>query len=632
MKVYKSTLLTIICAVIVGFSSIAQPMAKERDEIDAAYKWDLSDIFADWNAWEGAFGELQEKMQEIVALKGQISKDPQSLLNVLKIQDDLGMIAYKVYTYPMFMYNLDARNTEVLGKLQQVQVAFAQFGSATAWIAPELLTVPQEKMMEWISQNPDLERYRFDMESMYHSQQHVLTEDKELLMSYFSQATGAASEVYDNLTTADMVYPDVTLTDGTVVKVTPGAYSNILSTSTVREDRKLVKEAFYPLYADKLNTFAAIYKGIVDNGWAYAQARNYSSCLESNLHGNDIPVAVYENLVNTVKANTAPLQKYHKLRAKHFGLEGDYHGYDSRLTLGDSEATYEFDAAKEMVLKSVKPLGKEYTEKLETALASGWIDVFETTAKRSGAYSMNVYGVHPFIMLNYNGTLDYVFTLAHELGHSLHSIHSSENQPFNTASYTIFVAEVASTFNEKLLLDQMLEEVKDPKERVALLQQAIEGIAGTFYTQTMFADFELQAHQLAEKGMPVTAESLTAIAEELDQAYYGETFVKDPAFKSIFWSRIPHFYGTPFYVYQYATSYAASYKLNELINTGSKKERKEAVDSYLNLLSSGGNDYPINQLKKAGVDMTSPETIMAVINQLSKLVDQLEVELNNLEK
>ncbi len=632
MKVNKSTLLTIICAVLVGFSAVAQPMAKERDEIAPAYKWDLSDIFADWNEWEGSFGQLQEKMQEIVSMKGQISKDPQSLLKVMKIQDELGMIAYKVYAYPMFMYDLNAQDIEVLGKLQQVQVAFAQFGSATAWITPELLTVPEAKMMQWISENPELERYRFDMESLYHSQEHVLTEDKELLMSYFSQATGASSGIYSNLTTADIVYPEVTLEDGTTVKVTPGVYSNILSTSTVRADRKAVKEAFYPVYADKLNTFAAIYKGILDNGWAYAQARKYNSCLESNLHGNDIPVAVYENLVNTVKANTAPLQKYHRLRAKYFGLEGDYHGYDSRLTLGDSEATYEFDAAKEMVLKSVKPLGKEYSEKLENALASGWIDVYETPAKRTGAYSMNVYGVHPFILLNYNGTLDYVFTLAHELGHSLHSIHSSETQPFNTANYTIFVAEVASTFNEKLLLDQMLEEVEDPKERVALLQQAIEGIAGTFYTQTMFADFELQAHRMAEKGMPITAESLTAVAEELDKTYYGDVFVNNPEYKSIFWSRIPHFYNTPFYVYQYATSFCASYKLNELISTGSKKERKEAIANYIDFLSSGGNDYPINQLKKAGVDMTAPETVMAVINQLSKLVDQLEVELEKLEK
>ncbi len=615
-------------------TSMAQTKLLERDEIDVKYKWDLSHIYSDWTEWEKGIAIFESKMEEIAKMKGQVSKNPEGLIKVLKIQEALSILAYKVYSYPMLMVQEDMRKNEINAKLQQVTMAFRKLSSVSSWLTPEMLTVPEETMRKWIDENPELETYRFSIEDMYRTQKHVLSADQELLLSYFSAVSDTASSVYDQLTTADVKFPELELKDGSVVTVTHGVYSKIINESTVREDRKAVKEAFYPIYADRLNTIASLYKGVVDKDWAYAQARKYSSSLEAKLDGNNIPLEVYTNLVRTVKSNTKPLQRYHELRAKFLGLEGDYHSYDSGFPLVAFDKNYEYDQAVELVLESVKPLGTDYVEKYKQALLGGWIDVYENAGKSSGAFSMSVYGVHPYMLLNYNNTLDYVFTLAHEMGHSLHSMLSNENQPFDTANYTIFVAEVASTFNERLLLDYMLARVEDPKERLKLIQQTIENIIGTFYTQVMFADFELQAHQKIEQGIPLTADSLTETCKELAEQYYGDVFVDEDKFKSIFWARIPHIYGSPFYVYQYATSFTASMALYQgVFGEGlTDAKRSENLEKYLTLLKSGGNDYPIAQLKKAGVDLTQEAPVQAVIEQMEKLIVLYEKELEQFVK
>ena len=630
MNITKFFAYALVGATLMSTSLNAKETTKSRDEIAAEYKWNFSDIYPSWEAWQADFDQLMTKMDEVAAYKGTISKSAANLAKALKTQDELSVIAYKVYLYPMLQKDVDTRNMEALGKLQQVQMAFAKFGVATAWITPELLTIPQETMMKWIAETPELKDQKFGMEDLYRNQERVMSEDKEKIVSYFGPTSGTASSVYSSLTTADVEFPTIMLANGEEVTLTHGAYSKILSTDNNRENRKAAKEAYEPVYRKKLNTIASIYKGIVDNDWAHAQVRGYNSCLEAALDGNNIPTDVYLNLINTVKENTAPLQRYHKVRAQILNLEGDYHGYDSRISISDFEKKYPYDEAKEMVVEAVKPLGEDYNVKIKKAIANGWLDVYETPGKRSGAYSINVYGVHPFMLLNYNGTMDYVFTLAHELGHTLHSMLSSENQPFSTHNYTIFVAEVASTFNERLMLDHMLSNTKDPHERIALLQQAIEGITGTFYAQAMFADFEYQAHSLAEQGKPITAESLSAICDDLDKAYYGDAFVKDNNKPSMFWARIPHFYNSPFYVYQYATCFASSAEIYNKVTTGKKKDRKVALEKYITLLKSGGNDYPMNQLKKAGVDLSTKEPILAIINQLDNLVTQLEQEVAKL--
>jgi oligoendopeptidase F len=604
-----------------------KPKTLDRKEIKAEYKWDFKHIYEDWEVWQGDFNRLKKEIEKLKEKQGSIGQNAENLLAVFLKQDEIDQLSYKVYAYPALQKSTDNRDNFVQGKLQEVMQLFAHLQTEASWIAPELMEIPPEKWKSWMKELPTLESYRFNLENLNRQKAHILDKDKEQLLSYFSTSSGTAANTYTSLTTADVKFPIIQLESGEELKLTHANYAHLLNTSKVRTDRKKAAEAFYPLYAEQKNTIASLYKGICDKDFAYAQARNFKSSLEAKLEKNNIPLSVYSNLVQTVGEHTEALRKYHMLRAKYLKLTGDYHAYDSRLSLVDFEKKYPWEEAKKMVLASVAPLGEDYTTKYRAALENGWIDVYENDGKSSGAYSMGVYGVHPFILMNYNETQDHVFTLAHEMGHSLHTLLSEENQAFATHEYTIFVAEVASTFNERLLLDYMLENTTDKQEKIALLQQSIENTLGTFFIQTMFADFEWQAHQNIEKREALTSDKLTAICEELDKKYYGEeVFVRDQA--NIFWARIPHFYRSPFYVYQYATSFAASSSLYTQVKEGLKKGDKKPLEKYLNLLKSGGNNYPVEQLKMAGADLTKSETVLAVINQLSDLVDSLESVLN----
>ena len=628
MKGFSFLLITIF-AFVSSAPLYSQKVYDNRDEIPSEYKWNLNDIYKNWNEWEAGLQELKNKMDEIVSYKGKLKESPANLLKVKKLDDELEILSDKVYSYPQLTRDQDTRNQEMNAKLQKVQILLAKFNTATSWINPEMLEIPWDTMKKWL-EDPAFKPYRFGIEDLYRQQAHVLDESKETLLSYFTRFSQSPRDIYTNLSTADVDFPTITLSNGDKVQVTNGNYSRVLATNYNQEDRKNTFEAHYGVYKANENTYAAIYNAVCQKDWAEAQARNYKSCLEAQLAGNNIPVAVYENLVNTVKANTEPLKKYERLRKKVLGLK-EYHSYDGSIPLTDFNKTYPYEDAKEWVLASVKPLGMDYQSKMETALKGGWIDVFENKGKTSGAYSADAYGVHPYMLLNYNETLDNVFTLGHELGHTMHTLLSDENQPFATSEYTIFVAEVASTFNEDLLLDYLLTQTKDPKERINLLQQAIRGITGTFYFQVLLADFELQAHRLVENGKPITAEVLNKIMDDLFNTYYGDTYSKDEILDRV-WARIPHIYRTPFYVYQYATCYASSAKLHHDATTGSEADREAARERYLNLLKSGGSDYPMEELKKAGVDLTKPETVNAVINLLDKLVTQLEEEINKLDK
>ncbi len=627
-KLSFALLVTILFTSFISGVMMAQKRSLNRDEIAGKYKWDLNDIYANWQEWETGLADLQKKMDKIVALKGTLGQSPENLADALKLQDDMSMLAYRVYRYPQFTRDTDARNQVISAKLQQVQILFAKFGTATSWINPEILEIPWEKMQKWLDETKELDPYRFGLEDLYRQQSHVLEEDKEKLLSFYSRFNGTPRSIYSELSTSDIQFPKVKLSTGEELQMTSGNYSLTLATNPNQDDRKLAFETHYEVYDENKNTYAAIYNAICQRDWAAAQARNYKSTLEAALDGDNIPLEVYTNLVSTVKANSEPLQRYAKLRKKVLGLE-EYHTYDGSINLTDFNKTYPYEQAMKWVLTSVKPLGKEYNEKFKKTLDGGWIDVFENTGKRPGAYSADVYGVHPYMLLNYNETLDYVFTLGHEMGHTMHSLLSSENQPFATHSYTIFVAEVASTFNERLLLDYLLEKTKDPKERIALLQQAIRGISGTFYFQTLLADFELQVHELVEQGQPITAQTLNKIMEGLFDAYYADS-VMDDDLLNVVWARISHFYNAPYYVYQYATCFASSAQIYDDVMKGPKKEREAALERYLTLLKSGGNDYPMEQLKKAGVDLSKPEPVQAVIAQFDELVGMLEKEIERL--
>ena len=602
-------------------------MIKNRDEIAQQYKWDLNDIYPDWNQWEADLVKLKELMTEIPKYQGEISKNPKTFVEFINLEEKISRLLDKIYLYPYLQRDLDSTNEMASVKLQEIESIYANYSISSSWITPEILTIPKETMITWINDNPTLEPNRFPLMEIYRLQEHVLSADKEKLLSYFGQYLGVPSDIYSELSTSDIKWNDVELSDGSKTTVTNGVYSKVISTNRNQEDRKKVFEALYNSFNINKNTYASIYKSILQRDFATAQSRNYKSSLEKALNPKNIPLDVYTSLIESTKENTAPLKRYIALRKKALNLS-DYHYYDNSVNIVDYNKEFTYEEAKNTVLESVKPLGEDYYNGLNTALSEGWLDVYETPNKRSGAYSLNIYDVHPYMLLNYNGTMDAVFTLAHELGHTMHSMLSTKNQPYPISSYTIFVAEVASTFNERLLLDNMLRNTTDPKEKIALIEQAIGGIVGTYYIQSLFADYEYQAHQIVENGGAITPEVLNNIMENLFKDYFGTELTMDELQK-IIWARIPHFYNSPYYVYQYATSFASSANLYDRI-TNTKytpQEREKAKNEYLTLLKSGGNDHPMNQLKKAGVDLSKKDAFNAVATEFNRLLDLLEEEL-----
>jgi oligoendopeptidase F len=602
----------------------ARPASHNRAEIPGQYKWDIAPIFADWPAWEEGMKAIEAKMAEFAALKGTLAEGPQAVLRAYRMFDEIGVLQDRIYYYPSLQRDLDTRNQEVAGRFQRVQALFAKFGTATAWFTPELLTVPQATMEQWIAQTPDLGIYRFSILDNYRVQKHVLDEKGERLLSFSTRANETPRSAFQELSTSDIKFPKVTLADGKEVTLTPGAYQSILATDYNQADRAKAFEAYLKTYAATSNTYAALYNGVLQRDWFLAQARSYPTTLDAALDGNNIPTAVVETLVATARHGTAPLQRYMRLRKRLLGLES-YHLYDNSIPIYKIEKEYPYGAASRSVIESVAPLGADYQAKMKKLFAGGRLDVYESDGKRSGAYSAGVYGVGPYMLLNYNDTLDAVFTLAHEAGHSMHTVLAFDTQPFVTANYTIFVAEVASTMNERLLLQKLLETTTDPKERFVLVQHAVDNIVGTFYTQALFANFELEAHRLAEQGRPVTVEVLNEIYGRLLRDYYGDAITTDELYRYT-WTRIPHFYNSPYYVYQYATCFASSAKLYRAMNTGAATERAAVTARYLELLKSGGSDYPMALLKAAGVDLTQQATVQAVVDQMDELVAQLEAE------
>ncbi|MFT3870261.1 MAG: oligoendopeptidase F [Nibricoccus sp.] len=611
-------------------SATAKPETNKRAEIPAQYKWDYTPIFANWDAWEEGLKQMQAKMDAYAALKGTLAKGPEALLHAFKLSDEIGQLQYRVYGYTSLQRDTDTRDNAMNARLQRVQTIFARFGTATAWFTPELLTIPQSKVEKWIADTPALAPYRFPILETFRQAKHVLDEKGERLLSLASQLGQSPAATFSELSTSDIKFPKIKLTDGREVTLTPGVYQQILNTEPNQVDRAKAWEAYYQTYAANINTYASLYNGVLQRDWYQAQARNFSTTLEASLDHNAIPASVVETLVSVTRAGAGPLQRYAKLRKKLLGLE-TYHIYDNFAPIFQVNMKVPYEEGAKLVLDSVAPLGNDYVEKYKKFVTGGRVDVYENEGKRSGAYCDSVYGVGPYLLLNYTDTLDDVFTFAHEGGHAMHTVLSFETQPFATADYTIFVAEVASTTNERFLLNKLLEQTTDPKERFVLLQNAVDAIVSTYYTQVLFADYELQAHKLVEQGQSITAEVLNNIYLKLLRDYYGEAVTVDDLYK-VTWARIPHFYQSPYYVYQYATCFASSAKLVKAMTTGDAASRKAATERYLTLLRSGGNDHPMEQLRKAGVDLSQRETIQAVIDQMDELVTRLEAEAAKIKK
>ena len=597
-----------------------------RNAIPSRYRWDLTAICRDWDDWTRAYRDLESEIESFTALQGTLAQGSDGLLAAFRAMDTMGALSYRVWYFSSLHYDQDQRDNAIGARRQQVQILFARQQQAGSWFNPELLAIPLDTVRDWLGASTDLAVYRFAIENLFHEQEHVLDEQGERLMSFAGRFNSVPHDSYAALTTADVKLPSITLQGGEQVTLSYGQYRVLLETNRRQEDRAAAYRAFHRSYADNQNTCAALYNGVLQRDWFHARARGYKTTLDAALHGNNIPTSVVENLISGTKQGVEPLRHYHRLRRRALGVE-TYRLFDVSLPLVEHDVRYPYDQVGDWIVDSVVPLGDQYRQQVRRAFDGGWIDVYENVGKRSGAYSAPVYGAHPYMLLNYNETLDAVFTLAHEMGHAMHTLLSHQSQPFVYAGYTIFVAEVPSTLSEALFLDLMLERARSRQERIVLLQHAIDSIASTFYTQVLFADFELQAHRLVEQDRPVTADVLNAMYAALLREYYGDVLDEEEV-SCVTWARIPHFFSTPYYVYQYATCFASTARLMQDLRAPESETRTEGVHRYLSLLRAGGSNYPMNLLAQAGVDLSRPDTVHAVAVELETLVARLETELD----
>lgn len=583
-------------------------------------KWDLTKLYKTLEEWEISAKKLEKTIEKLGDFQGKLNNF-ETFKEYYSIQKQLGIDFIKVYQYAALTSDLNKKNTENASRVQRMALLSSKLSQITSFESPELLAIGQDTINSFIEKDETLKEYKFSLDKLFRLQEHVLDSKSESLLANYSQLSGQGSEVYTALSVADKVDKEVTLTNGDKLLITSGNYRSYLADLESPEDRKIVFEAVFSQYKDNKNAYAQIYNTILQANIASMKNRKYPSSLDSYLFRNNIPTDVYRNLVNVAKENTAPIKRYYQMRKEYLGLE-KHHTYDRFMPLASSNSKFTYDEALDLFYKSIAHLDEEFQAKAHTALEDGYVDVYEQEGKQTGAYSWGAINEHPYILLNYDETLNNVFTVAHEAGHSMHSLFSSEEQPVATQNYTIFVAEVASTFNEHNLLDYFIKNSDATKEdKIMLLQQSVDDILGTFYRQTLFAAYELKAHELAEQGTPITYETLSNIMIDLYKEFYDIDITEENG-KEFVWAYIPHLFYTPFYVYQYATSFAASLKLYEMV-----QEDKSNIKNHINLLKSGGNDYPVNQVKKAGVDLTTKEPFQAVVNRLNKLLDELEVAL-----
>ena len=623
----RAAAILLVVVLAVGAVSAA-PRSLVRDSIPEQYKWDLSHIYPNWEAWEADLARLDSLVDVYENLRGTLHQGPVSLLRVFHVREQMDKLYELISGYAGLSYATERLNNDIAAKWQRKETLRGKRNIAQAWFRPELLSLPWDTLQAWLAGEPALAPYEYELRNEFRRREHVLDTEQEKLLSYFARFRSSPGNIYDALTAADVAYPTIRLSTGEEVTLTDGRYNNVLVTARNQADRAEAFDSALSVYSKNAHTHAAIYAAILQRDWATAQARGYASAVQQSLDRDNIPVEVYENLIATVHDGSEAIRRYYRLKEEVMGLDG-FHMYDRFIPIVDFEAAYDYDDAVGWVIASVAPLGEDYQSKLREGFENRWIDVYENEGKSTGGFSSGVYGVHPYVLINYNETAGEMFTVAHEMGHSLHTVLADETQPYATAGYTIFVAEIAAIANEQLLLDYLLDHTEDPKERVYLLQFAIESLRGTFYRQVVFADFELRAHRLVENGLPVTAEALYDQYMNSLTDMYGETLVRD-SLLGYYWSAVPHFHGSPYYVYKYATSYAAASYLIRNILESEGAARQQAVDHHLNLLRAGGSDYPMELLKQAGLDMADPQTYRAIISLTEDLVTRLESELAGL--
>ncbi len=607
--------------------SVAQE--RDRSKVPDKYKWDLTHIYPSDAAWRQAKEKIVAEVPSVEEFKGTLDKSPQQLLGCLERVSTLMKELSRLGSYASMISDQDTRESKYLAMQQEVRQVSSDFAAKAAYIEPEILSIDRQKVDGFIKQEKKLEVYRHYLDDILRRKAHTGTAGEEKIIADASLMSDAASSIYSVFSDADFPYPEVTLSDGKTVKLTKAAFSLYRAVPN-REDRKKVFAAFFGKLYDFRRTFGTEMNGEVKKNMFYARARKYNSSLESALDANNIPVKVYQSLVDGVNNNLATFHRYLNLRKRILGVK-ELHYYDLYAPLlSDVDLKYTIEEAEKNVTASLAPLGKEYVSVIEKAFADRWIDFAPTEGKRSGAYSNgSVYDVHPYMLLNYNNKYDDMSTLAHELGHTMQSYLSNKTQPYPTSDYPIFVAEVASTFNEALLIDYMLKSIKDDNVRLSLLGSYLEGIKGTVFRQTQFAEFELRMHEMAEKGESITGDALDNLYMDITKKYYGSdkgVCIVDDEIKSE-WSYIPHFYYN-FYVYQYATAFTASAALSEEVLSGDKSATKR----YLDFLSAGGSDYAIDLLRKAGVDMTTSQPLDLTMKKMNRVMDEMEKILDRIKR
>ncbi|HJV44571.1 MAG TPA: oligoendopeptidase F [Bacillota bacterium] len=589
----------------------------KREELDDKFKWNLEDIYESNESWEADFSKVKKLLPRLEQYKGKLSESAKSLQECLNIKQEISLLMEKLYVYSRMRRDENNANHVYQALTDRASSLSVQVGSATSYIVPEILTIPEEKLKAFVHDDKDLALYGFYFEELFRQKQHVLSADQEELLAQAGELAGAPGNIFRMLNNADLKFPKVKDDEGDEVELTHGRYIQFME-SDDRDVRRSAFEAMYDTYRKYKNTIAATLNSSVKKDVFYAKVRKYESALQASLDDDNVPVSVYDNLISTVRKNLPNFYRYMALRKKMLNLD-ELHMYDIYVPLvkeADTKVTYE--KAYETMMKGLSPLGEQYTALLKEAKEKGWIDVYENEGKTSGAYSWGAFGTHPYVLLNYHDTLDNMFTIAHEMGHAMHSYFSDQEQPYLYAQYTIFVAEVASTVNESLLVDWLLKNTQDKKEKMYLLNHYLEQFRGTVFRQTMFAEFEKLIHAKVEEGEALTPESLCKIYRDLNHDYYGDHVVIDEDIE-MEWARIPHFYNG-FYVYKYATGFSAATALSQQI----LQEGEPAVSRYLDFLKSGGSNYPLELLKKAGVNMETPEPIQSALDVFNKLLGQLE--------
>jgi len=598
---------------------------KERNAIENKYKWDLSHLYSTDKTWEESKDKIVAEMPKIVQFKGKLTKSSAELLECLEFSTKIDKEASRLFIYTSMNSDQDKRDSKFMSMQQSLEQIFTDFGTKTAFIEPELLSVDWKVIEGFIKEQKGLIVYEKNLHDLFKQKEHSLSEPEERILARSSMITGVANDIYGIFKDAEMPSPEVTLSNHTKIKLTASAF-NKLRTSPNRADRQIAFEAYWKNFANYKATYGQMLYGNVKEHIYRAQSRKYGSAIEASLSPKDIPVAVYQSLVDNVNKNLPAFHRYLTIKKRMLGVDTLKYLDLYAPVVKNVDLKYSYAEAQKIVLDALAPLGTEYVKTVNKAIHERWIDVYPNTGKRSGAYSNGgAFDVHPYILLNYNESYSDVSTMAHELGHTMQSYFSNKTQPYPLSNYTTFVAEVASTFNEVLLFNYMIKNVKDDDIKLSLLMNWLDGFKGTLFRQTQFAEFEQKIHEEVEKGKPLTGDYLSELYGDILKKYYGndqKICVIDDYVK-IEWANIPHFYMN-FYVYQYSTSFTASMSLAEKV----MNNEPGALEKYLKFLSSGGSDYPIELLKNAGVDMTTSVPFEKTIQAMNKVMDEIENILN----